>query len=163
MSNRSFGSRIAGMVKAGENQVFDFWNLVYNAVLRTAETNDASHINKMIPAALAVGRFRTFTKVVPGLIFFAFAKDARIFGGKLQRSKFNELTAKGESDLPVWHERLIAYIALEQDDSAKAAPSDYSLEARVLTLVKGAHKHGKRDSTIYKTLERVIAAEKAAA
>lgn len=163
LPNRSYSARVSGMIKKGPEQVWEFWNLVFNSIYRVIETNDASHINKMVLAALAVGRFKSFSRVVPGLVFFAFDKKARLFQGKIQKNKRDKLTAIGDSGLPVWHELLVQYIEQEQAESEKAAPKDYSMDDEILRLVTKAKRNGKRDATIIKHVERIVGEVAAAA
>ena len=153
LSNKSFAAQVAGMIKTGPQQVWQFYNLLFNAVTRTVETSDTSHVNKMVAASLAVGRFNSFSRVMPGIVFFAFDKSARVFHGKIQTGKRAKLTAIGETGQAVWVELLKQYIEQEQALSEKAAPKDWSMEDAILSLVKKAEAKGYKVTEIVRAVE----------
>lgn len=156
MTNRSFSASVTGLIKSGPEQIEHFKKLTANAIVRVLETNDVTHINRMVEAALACGRYRTFARVVPGLIPFAWSGEDRVFSGKRQQGKFKKLTApstKTEGAL-VFEDLLVEYFEKE-DAFGKSTPTkSWDLDEAVLRLVKTARKNGKSMAAINKAIEK---------
>lgn len=154
LSNRSFASQVTGLIKSGPKQLEQFKTLCANAIVRTLETNDVTHVNRMVQAAVAVGRFRTFARVVPGLVPFAFDKSERTFGGKRQNGKYQKLCALADDGNYVFENLLVEYFEKE-DVFGKTAPAkSWDLDEAVLRLVKKAIKEGKSVTAINEAVEK---------
>lgn len=156
MSNRSFSASVTGLIKSGPEQIEHFKKLCANAVVRVFETNDVTHINRMVEASLACGRYRTFARVVPGLIPFAFDKSERVFHGKRQNGKYNKYMADSEvtEGAKVFEDLLVEYFEKE-DAFGKSTPAkSWDLDEAVLRLIKTARKNGKSMAAINKAIEK---------
>jgi hydroxymethylpyrimidine pyrophosphatase-like HAD family hydrolase len=154
MSNRSFSASVTGLIKSGPEQIAHFKKLTANAIVRVLETNDVTHINRMVEAALACGRYRTFARVVPGLIPFAYDKSERVFSGKRQNGKYNKLMKDSEitEGAKVFEDLLVEYFEKEDTFSQSTPSSSWDLEQAMLRLVKTATKKGKSVTQIEEAL-----------
>lgn len=163
MSAGSYTNSVLGLIKKGPEQVEYFKQLCANAIARTIETNDVIHINRMVEAAVACGRYRTFARVVPGLVPFAYDKAERVFSGKRQPGKYDKLVALDENGSHHFENLLVEYFEKEDVFGKQTPPKDWSLDdlnAAVLRLVKTAHRKGFNDNQIEQAVEL---AEKSAA
>lgn len=158
MSNRSFSASVTGLIKSGPEQIAHFKKLCANAICRVLETNDVTHINRMVEASLACGRFRTFSRVVPSLVPFAWSSSDRVFSGKQQKNKYQKLMAEHTfSDGQVGHkfEALLVEYFEKEDVFGKSAPAkSWDLEEAVLRLVKKAQKEGKSFAAVNQAVEK---------
>jgi hypothetical protein len=156
MSNRSFSASVTGLIKSGPEQIAHFKKLCANAICRVLETNDVTHINRMVEASLACGRYRTFARVVPGLIPFAFDKSERVFHGKRQSGKYTKLTAPSENTegALVFEDLLVEYFEKEDTFGQSTPAKAWDLDEAVLRLVKTATKKGKSMAAINKAIEK---------
>jgi hypothetical protein len=158
LTNRQFAAQVNGLIKSGPQQVWHFWNLAFNAISRTNDTKDVSHVNKMVAAARAVGRYRAFMAVATGLVCFPADKQAGIFSGKLQKGKWSALNRPSVEDDPasakIWEVKLREYVEQEQNLDKTARKVDWSMERAVLTLVRKAEKEGKTVRQIIAEVER---------
>lgn len=156
LSNRSYAAQVNGLIKTGPQQIEQFKTLCANAICRVLETNDVTHINRMVEAAVACGRYRTFARVVPGLVPFAFDKSERVFHGKRQNGKFNKMMADSDKTegAKVFEDLLVEYFEKE-DVFGKTTPAkSWDLDEAVLRLVKTAQKKGKSFAAINKAIEK---------
>jgi hypothetical protein len=165
LSNRSYSSQVLGLIKRGPQQIEEFKTLCANAVARTIETNDTTHINRMVEASLACGRYRTFARVVPGLVPFAFDKTERVFSGKRQQGKYAQLMADHtfeDGTVGRKFEALLVEYFEKENTFAKTTPNkSWDLQEAVLRLVKLAQKNGKSFDEVnaaVKQAERELAA-----
>jgi len=158
LSNRSFSSQVLGLIKTGPQQLDHFKTLCANAIARTIETNDTTHINRMVEASLACGRYRTFARVVPSLVPFAWSGTDRVFSGKQQKGKYAKLMADHTfEDGTVGHkfEALLVEYFEKEDVFGKSTPAkSWDLDEAVLRLVKTAQKNGKSFAAINKAVEK---------
>ncbi len=160
LTNRQFSAQVTGLIKSGPKQLEAFKTLCANAIVRTIETNDVTHVNRMVEAALACGRFRTFARVVPGLVPFAWSGQDRAFSGKRQKGKYAKLT-KVEDNGAMCFENLLVQYFEKEDAFAKTEPAkSWDLDTAMLRLVKTALKKGKTTAQLEAALEK---AEKDAA
>ena len=61
MSNRSFAATLAAWSgDKGRNLRDMFWQLVANGIVRTYDSNDVSHVNKLVAMAVNTGQLRRF-------------------------------------------------------------------------------------------------------
>lgn len=158
MNAQSYTQSVLGLIKTGPEQLEHFKTLCANAIARTIETNDVIHINRMVEASLACGRFRTFSRVVPSLVPFAWSSSDRVFSGKQQKNKYQKLMAEHTfSDGQVGHkfEALLVEYFEKEDVFGKSAPAkSWDLEEAVLRLVKKAQKEGKSFAAVNQAVEK---------
>lgn len=158
LSNRSFSAQVNGLIKTGPQQIEHFKTLCANAIARTIETNDTTHINRMVEASLACGRYRTFARVVPGLVPFAWSGQDRVFSGKQQKGKYAKLMAEHTfDDGSVGHkfEALLIEYFEKEDVFGKSTPNkSWDLDEAVLRLVKTAKKNGKSFAAVNAAVEK---------
>lgn len=155
MSNRQFAAQTSGYIRSGQKEREKFENYCFNAVLRTLETNDVSHVNKALQASAEVGRKRTALRVLPGLVAFPLDREAQIFHGKRQAGKFNKLAEINEdTGMSKLEELCIEYFQKENVFSKQTPAKDWSLETAMLNLVKKAHKNDATITEIKAALEK---------
>jgi len=141
LSNRQFAGQTSAYIKHGHKEREKFENYCFNAVLRTFETNDVSHVNNALKASESVGRKRTAMRVLPGLVAFPFDRSAQIFHGKRQAGTYNKLAGTNEdTGMSKIEELCIQYFQQENVFSKQTPASDWSLETAMLNLVKKANK-----------------------
>lgn len=153
LSNRSFSAQVAGLIKTGPQQLEQFKTLCANAIIRTIETNDVTHVNRMVEASLACGRFRTFSRVVPGLVPFKWDTSDRAFSGKRQNGKYTKLTAVDDNGVAAFERLLVEYFEKEDVFGKSASTKTWDLDEAVLRLVKTAQKKGKSFDAIEKAVK----------
>ena len=154
LSNRSFAGKVRGLIQTGPEQIKLFQTLCANAVIRTIETNDTSHVNKMVEAALACGRYRTFARVIPGVVPFAWDKAERVFSGKRQKGKYVKLMQEDDNGALHFENLLVEYFGKEGEFAKQTPAKSWDLDKAVLALVRRAHKNGKSQTAIINAVER---------
>lgn len=144
MSNRQFAAQTVAYENHGHKEREKFENYCFNAVLRTFETNDVSHVNKALSASGVVGRKRTAMRVLPGLVAYPFDKSAQIFHGKRQAGTFKKLAAVNEdTGMSKIEELCIEYFKKENVFSTQTPATDWSMETAFVNLVKKGSKNNK--------------------
>lgn len=134
MTNRSFAATLSAWSGSKGRDIRNmFWQLVANGIVRTYETNDVSHVNKLVAMAVNTGQLRRFERLASGLIPFAYDKGEREFSGKRQDGKYNEMAS-------TWEQLLFEAIETENDSNAKAK-SPYDFDKALAAFVKRANKH----------------------
>ncbi len=134
MTNRSFAATLAAWAGAkGRSLRNMFWQLVANGIVRCYETNDVSHVNKLVAMATNTGQLRRFERLAVSLIPFAYDKGERKFAGKRQDGKFNAMA-------DTWEQLLFDAIQGENDSNAKAK-SPYDFDKALAAFMKTAAKN----------------------
>jgi hypothetical protein len=127
----------------GEQEVKQFWDWVANGYARYLETGDISHLNNMVAGALAVQRYRAFTRVTKALSCHKFDKDTKQFTGKIDKDKKESLCkADIDAGCEVWEVKLAEYIGKEDDHQNDTPKKDWSAEAAIVQLITKAGKEG---------------------
>lgn len=134
MTNRSFAATLSAWTGSKGRDIRNmFWQLVANGIVRTYETNDVSHVNKLVAMAVNTGQLRRFERLASGLIPFAYDKGERLFGGERQDGKY-----KAMSD--TWEQLLFDAIETENDSNAKPKAT-YDFDKALAAFVKTANKN----------------------
>lgn len=154
LTNRSFSAQVSGLIKSGPKQIEQFKILCANAIARTIETNDITHVNRMVTAALACGRYRTFARVVPGCVPFKWSGKDRAFSGKRQKGSYKKLMAVDSNGSYHFENLLVEYFGKE-DTFGKTTPAkQWDMDEAVLRLVKKARSEGKSFAALNKAVEK---------
>ena len=141
MSNRSFAATLAAWTGDKGRNIRDmFWQLVANGIVRTYDTNDVSHVNKLVAMAVNTGQLRRFERLAAKLVPFAYDSGARLFGGKRQDGKYKAMSE-------TW-EQLLSDAILTENDSNNKAKSAYNFDKALASFVKRANKHDFDNSEI---------------
>lgn len=149
MTNRSFAATLSAWTGSKGLSIRNmFWQLVANGIVRTYETNDVSHVNKLVAMAINTGQLRRFERLAASLIPFAYDKGERLFGGKRQNGKFKQLA-------DTWERLLFDAIATENDSNNKAK-SEYDFDKALASFIKRANKHEYDNSEILSAVGKYV-------
>lgn len=160
---RVSNARYNGLVRRftgekGLQESLDYENFIFNALLRYAETGDATHLNNCVAAARTMGRVRLTTRLLKG--YSAHEWNGKAFDGKAERKgKLRHLRRMSESEIAM---DVAAKLEDEANDSKKQEKV-FDLEAFAEMVAKRIIKNEANVIDFERRLERKLAELRAAA
>ncbi len=131
-----------------------FWDYVANAIARTYETGDVTHVNKAAGAAELCGYGVAFRKFAVPVIPFKYSMPDRGFEGTIQKGKRNTLDQLNEDGVIKWEAEL--HRRLGDDAAAKKETKPVDYDKRVASAIKAALKHGITPAHLKKVVSETI-------
>lgn len=131
-----------------------FWEYAANAMYKYIKSGRVDSLNNCVADSLACGRFQAFTRVTKSLCAHEWNESERKFEGTADKAKLRKLRKETEDGVGKWEQMFHDHLQKENEFSQTTPKNDWSMEKRVLNLVKACMNHDESHDEVVKMFEK---------
>jgi hypothetical protein len=153
MTNSQFGAAHKYYQTKSALELAKFWEYSANAMHRYIKTGRVDYINNLVGDSLNCGRFQAFIRVNKSLCAHEWDAAERQFVGKADKAKLKRLRKETDEGVAKWEQMFYDHLQKELTFSETTPKTDWSMEKRVLNLVKACMNHDESHDEVMKAIE----------